>query len=137
MMNTKANLSIRPMWHSCSIPSCMLCLQILQETIYPITHKRLDRMAILLETSKFNSIYTSFSFLSLSLSQFLLAHLSLSLSLSLSLCVCVHSAYSIAWIALGDFENADLEFNTSYSHIKPPFDVWNESFEGIVKVHWM
>jgi protein-glucosylgalactosylhydroxylysine glucosidase len=40
------------------------------------------------------------------------------------------SAYSIAWLALGNLREAAAQWNTSFSHMQPPFWVWRERVSG-------
>jgi len=40
------------------------------------------------------------------------------------------SAYSIAWLRQGQLQNAQMQFATSFSHIRQPFFVWNEQIVG-------
>jgi len=43
---------------------------------------------------------------------------------------CNISAYSIAWLALGELEEAEMQFNKSFQHISSPFNVWQETLTG-------
>ena len=40
------------------------------------------------------------------------------------------SAYSVAWLALGELERAEAEFNNSFAHMQAPFNVWKERISG-------
>jgi len=41
-----------------------------------------------------------------------------------------NSAYSIAWLALGDFEKAQLMYNRAYLLMQKPFFVWSEILDS-------